>query len=148
LFWGGAGGVIGGLLGTAAYGGWWIGVKLGWWGITAGGAGGYGAVKLFNSVEVALAKLNYLLTDPGKFGGFSSLGYTRANIGTLQDLLISIGQKITSVDMSVVTQYGTKYEMAIEILGPNGVAGRLMTVWQIDHGANILRFITGWIEVF
>jgi RHS repeat-associated protein len=32
LFWGGAGGVIGGLLGTGIYGGWWIGVKLGWWG--------------------------------------------------------------------------------------------------------------------
>jgi hypothetical protein len=41
LFWGSAGGVIGGLLGTAAYGGWWLGVKAISWG--AGVGAGIGA---------------------------------------------------------------------------------------------------------
>lgn len=40
LFWGGIGGVMGAAIGGGIYGGWWIGVQLGWWGpgaVTLGG---------------------------------------------------------------------------------------------------------------
>ena len=35
LFWGGVGTVMGAAIGGGIYGGWWIGVQLGWWGSTS-----------------------------------------------------------------------------------------------------------------
>jgi RHS repeat-associated protein len=142
LFWGGVGTVMGAGIGVGIYGGWWVGVQLGWWGTATGGAAGYKAI------EVASSKLDYLLTNPGKVGGFTRLGYASENVGALNNLLVSIGQEVTSADLLAVTQYGTKFEKAVEVVGPTGVVGRLVTVWQIDQGSNVLRFITAWVEVF
>lgn len=49
--WGGAGAVIGAVMGVGIYGGWWVGVQLGWWGygnLTV--AGTYG-VRSYNQLK-------------------------------------------------------------------------------------------------
>jgi len=51
LFWTGAGTVIGAALGGGIYGGWWVGVQLGWWGPTAAG-GGLAAQQVAQRVNV------------------------------------------------------------------------------------------------
>jgi RHS repeat-associated protein len=146
-FWSVTGTGLGAILGTGIYGGWWVGVQVGWWGPAAGGAG-YAASRLYDSVEVASSKLDYLLTNSGKADGFTRLGYTLENSNPLKDLLVSVGQKVTSADASVVTQFGSKFERAVEIVGPSGSIGRVVTVWQIDHGTKLLRLVTAWAEVF
>ncbi|CAG0928113.1 tRNA(Glu)-specific nuclease WapA [Thermoflexales bacterium] len=60
LFWGGAGGGLGGLLGTGIYAGWWIGVKLGWWVTVTGGAGGAVILHLRNLSDLAQKVANDL----------------------------------------------------------------------------------------
>ncbi len=101
-------------------------------------------------VEVAAPKLEYLLrAGAGKVEGFARLGYSSTNTNALQQMLANLGAKVDTASGGVMTQYGTKFTQISEIAGPNGVTGRVTTVWQIDQGAEgVLRFITAWVEVF
>ena len=40
------------------------------------------------------------------------------------------------------TQYGVRYNVPIKVVGTKGKSMVLDTVWQIDKGSNIPRFIT------
>lgn len=42
----------------------------------------------------------------------------------------------------VVTQYGTKYVVQMEVVGANGTRGLVEIVWQQDVGSTIFRLIT------
>lgn len=101
-----------------------------------------------NELEIAEAKLEYILNSAGKSGGFEQMGYTAENANTLRDTLISIGQKIDPSIGGEVTQYGTKFTQTTEIIGPNGILGRITAVWQIDNGSETMRLITAWAEPF
>ena len=101
-----------------------------------------------NELEIATEKLNYLLNSQGKMGGFERLGFTNGNAEALQKTLYTIGQQIDTSIGGQITEYGVKFTQSAEIYGPNGVIGRINTVWQIDKGATALRFITGWAEPF
>ncbi len=151
-FWSGAGAALGAAIGAGIYGGWWVGVQAGWWGQTtaavATGSGTYAASRLYSTVEVVQSKLNYLLSNRGKAVGFERLGYTSQNSGALGDLLTSVGRQVTDADMSAATQYGTIFEKIVEVTGSSGATGRLTTIWQINEGTEILRLITGWVEVY
>jgi hypothetical protein len=98
-----------------------------------------------DDITIAPSKLDYLLGNAGKAPGFTDMGYS---IGTLDDLLYSVGNEVIPSDFVKVTEYGSKYNLAVEIVGPSGVLGRLNTGWQVDVGSNILRFVTGWVEIF
>jgi hypothetical protein len=37
-------------------------------------------------------------------------------------------------------------EVKVQIVGPNGKHGTLVTQWQIDNGASNPRLITNWLE--
>ena len=100
-------------------------------------------------VGVNSAKIGYLLSETGgKAPGFNALGYTIENAGALENLLTGMAKETTSLVAKETTSYGTKYEITRVVTGPNGVTGRVTTTWQVDQGSNILRFITGWVEVF
>jgi hypothetical protein len=89
--------------------------------------------------------VGYLLTNAGKAGGFSEMGYTAK---TLRSELQTIGRTVSPSDLSAITKYGPRFEKAVELVGPGNVTGRIKTVWQIDSGTDVLRLITGWAEVF
>jgi RHS repeat-associated protein len=99
---------------------------------------------LWNQVMVATPKIGYLLNSPGK-DGFIKLGYTAE---TLQAQLLTIGETVTPDLLSRVTEYGPRFEKVVEVVGPSGLMGRITTVWQVDNGTTILRFITAIPEVF
>jgi hypothetical protein len=88
-----------------------------------------------------------LSQDAGKAKGFDKLGFSASNSDGLRKVLDSIGKQVDLVG-GVTTQFGTKFEKVVEIVGPNGVRGRITTVWQIDHGSDVLRFITAIPEPF
>jgi len=99
-----------------------------------------------DDITISPSKMNYLFDEAsGKASGLTDLGYTPSS---LQDNLFSIGDTIQPSDFEKVTEWGNVYQKSVEVVGPAGVAGRLITIWQIDHGSTILRFITAWAQVF
>ena len=96
-------------------------------------------------IEVSQGKIDYLLSNPSKAGGFSQLGYTAE---TLKVELVNIGRIVRPSDLSHISNWGPRFEKAVEIVGPSGLAARLNTVWQVDFGSSVTRLITTIPEVF
>lgn len=156
--WTAGGAVVGATLGAGAQ---WVAGALGAKAaVTAGTAGittiemaasspaGQQLIQSISRIEVAGPKLEYLLRlDPGKAKGFERLGYTLSNKEALQQALLSLGQRI-ELSSGIVTEYGTKFKQVVEIIGPNGVRGRLTIIWQVDKGSDVLRLITAIAEPF
>lgn len=71
----------------------------------------------------------------------SVLGYHYENWNVLADKIFDAIQT-TAVSKIVETSFGTKYEIPVEITGETGRKLVLKTVWQIDKGSQIPRFIT------
>ncbi len=99
---------------------------------------------IWNQVIVSSPKIDYLMTSPDK-DGFIKLGYS---FDTLQSQLNIIGESVTPDHFSWLSEYGPRFEKAVEVLGPSGLMGRITTVWQVDFGTNVLRIITAIPEVF
>ncbi|MCP4347168.1 MAG: hypothetical protein GY795_16780 [Desulfobacterales bacterium] len=45
------------------------------------------------------------------------------------------------------SKYGQRYNVSVQLTGPNGKTGTLVTIWQIETQNNIPRLITNWLEV-
>jgi len=43
--------------------------------------------------------------------------------------------------------YGQRYKVCVQLIGPEGKTGILVTIWQIETKENIPRLITNWLEV-
>jgi RHS repeat-associated protein len=132
---------------ASAAGGFVIGVVFGGLGYAAKAlfvARTAGAIALATEDAIVAAdKLRYLLElDAGKAYGFKLLGYTLDNAGDLEDMLLASRQLITEETEKVITQYGAKYTVEMEIVGANGMKGLLRVVWQQDIGSTIFRLIT------
>jgi hypothetical protein len=96
-------------------------------------------------IQIAQAKLNYLMNSPGKAEGFRRLGYTTQ---TLKNEMMSIGRNLSPSDLSEVTSFGYKFQKSMEVIGPSNLAGRITSVWQVDVGSTVTRLITAIPEVF
>ena len=82
------------------------------------------------------------MLDPGKANGFRLLGYTAENTDKLADVLAASRGLITETTARTVTEFGTKYEVAMQVLGANGREGIIEVIWQVDHGSTVFRLIT------
>ena len=71
----------------------------------------------------------------------SVLGYHYENWQELSNKMFDAVQT-ANVTKEFVTEYGTKYKVPITIVGRKNKSMVLNTVWQIDKGSNIPRFIT------
>ena len=60
----------------------------------------------------------------------------------------SAGQAVSAENVKVITEYGRKFEQVLNVVGPNGTAGRITIAWQVDHGSRVLRLITAVPEPF
>ena len=91
--------------------------------------------------------VNYLLNPDHKDGQHKShviesvLGYDRTNWSELSDKIFREVQK-SPVSTITTTNYGTKYKVPVIVHGKKGRFLRLNTVWQIDNGSNVPRFVT------
>ena len=96
-----------------------------------------------DDVVIAADKLRYILKlDPGKAKGFSQLGYTLENADDLANVLRYSKNLIGEGTTKTVTEFGTKYEVVMQVIGANGREGLIKVVWQVDHGSTVYRFIT------
>lgn len=71
----------------------------------------------------------------------SVLGFNYNNWNELSDVLYNAVQK-NHASKITQTQYGVRYNVPIKAFGKKGKSMILDTVWQIDKGSNIPRFIT------
>jgi len=100
LFWTGAGTVIGTALGGGIYGGWWVGVQLGWWGPTAAG-GGLAAQQVAQRASVwSQAPLQRGVAIENTLGRSSFLAQ---NFPTIDRFANGIATSIKSIDLSAAS---------------------------------------------
>jgi hypothetical protein len=87
---------------------------------------------------------NYLLewrpeNDKSQF--LARAGYT---VGQAEQLAIDIRQQLLALDaeFAETTEYGDLYRIAGTLTGPNGQTLRVVSIWMIESGTNITKFIT------
>lgn len=71
----------------------------------------------------------------------SVLGFNKDNWNELADYIYNAVQKNGVSDIQT-TKFGKRYKVPIRVYGKKGKSMVLTTVWQIDNGSNIPRFIT------
>lgn len=98
---------------------------------------------------VPLTKLkDYLISEKHPVGRskarfFRSIGFNETNISQLEQELLTIAQAGQLKEV-IVSQHGTKYVVDGTIKAPNGSSVRLRTVWIIETGQEMPRFVTAY----
>ena len=98
---------------------------------------------------VSLSKISeYLVSETHPVGKwkakiFRSHGYNEKNIDSLRDGLLSIANKEEVKDI-INSGYGIKYIIDGTLKTPNGKELTVKTVWIIDAGREIPRFVTAY----
>jgi hypothetical protein len=108
-------------------------------------------VKLPNAERaiVAAEKVRGYLLSPvnprarGKAAFFRGLGFDESNWGQLRAALLEIARSGVA-DRGQVSEFGSKYEIRASLSGPAGRQATIKTVWIIDAGDDIPRFVTAY----
>jgi len=74
---------------------------------------------------------------------FRSYGFSDENASDLAQGLLAIAQS-APVESSERSPYGTKYIVDGELETPNGVMIQVRTIWIVEHGTEIPRFVTAY----
>ncbi len=106
-------------------------------------------MKLPNRKSVVIPKeklKNYLLSEThatGKFKArfFKNLGFDETNVGLFENSIYKIVQE-QSIRQKLSSVYGVKYIINGKIKTPSGGVIKVRTVWIIEKGQKIARFIT------
>jgi hypothetical protein len=112
-----------------------------------------------NKANINPAKFARYSMDPtnannsGKWKAFRELGY---EIQTVEQREVAAQTVISQLQKSLPTMnanfdkstpYGARFKVNIQVIGPNGKSGTLVTEWQYDKDSNSPRLITNWLEV-
>jgi hypothetical protein len=88
-----------------------------------------------------------------KWKAFEQIGY---DVYTPQGRSIGAQNLIEQLRLSLqsapanqgkTSTYGPRFVVQVEIEGPNGKKGTLVTTWQVDKDKSFPRLITNWIAV-
>jgi hypothetical protein len=90
----------------------------------------------------------YLLSESHPVGKakaryFKKIGYSEKNVIQLKKDLIKIAVS-NAVSEEVTTLFGTKYIVDGDVVTPTGIRAQLRTLWIIETGENIPRFVTAY----
>ena len=72
------------------------------------------------------------------------LGIHQGNLEILRTGLVSAASR-EPVTREMVTPYGTKFEMGVDVLGPRG-ARSVRAVWIVERGGDRPRLVTCFVE--
>jgi len=74
---------------------------------------------------------------------FRTLGYREKNVVQLKEALVSIAvtNEVTEV---IATSFGMKYVVDGELITAAGISARVRTVWILETGEDIPRFVTAY----
>ena len=90
-------------------------------------------------------KLGYLFRGKNKGGYFLGLGFSQRSPEVLRDALLRHARE-NRVEEVTETNYGIKYNLAGELMSPDGRNPRTRTIWQIDRGDWQPRLVTAYPE--
>lgn len=102
-----------------------------------------------DKVYISPEKLtDYLLSETHSVGKskakfLRSVGFNESNVDVLEQCLILIAQSNEVVE-TTKTSHGTKFVIDGEIKTPIDVTAKLRTIWIIDAGEDIPRFVTAY----
>ena len=102
-----------------------------------------------DQLEISQAKVvQYLLSSThragrGKAGFFSAVGFQGAAWEMLADALRQQAQG-NPVALSENTPFGIRYVIEGPLIAPNGRQLQVRTVWFIDEGGQLPRFVTAY----
>lgn len=77
----------------------------------------------------------------GKAAFFRALGFDESNWVRLRDALLEIARNGTA-GQGQLSEFGAKYEIRATLSGPSGRQATVKTIWIIDAGDDIPRFVT------
>ena len=108
-------------------------------------------MKLPGNAEVIVPEdkiIGYLLSDSHPVGKskayyFMALGYNKKDFVRLKKDLEAIAAT-NEVAEVISTPFGAKYIIDGEITGPSGTRKRLRTVWIVETGKTVPRFVTAY----
>ncbi|MBK9123548.1 MAG: hypothetical protein IPM16_10585 [Chloroflexi bacterium] len=105
-------------------------------------------MKLTNAEHaiVAAPKILYLLSaekSGGKDKFFERSGFSVAQWEVLQAAVLQHGQAYDTVNV-VTTDFGVKYVVEGKLSTPDGLNPFVRSIWQIDHGETVPRFVTAY----
>lgn len=92
--------------------------------------------------------------NQGKWVAFEAIGYdvqdTSSRKLAAQNVISQLKQQLIDAPaiQSQTSTYGLRFKVEVILHGSNGRQGCLITVWQIDNGAETPRLITNWLEVY
>ena len=107
--------------------------------------------KRFSCVRIDPAKItDYLLNENHKIGRskakfFGKMGFSK---DSPEELSATLSKHCTTAELKEeeITDWGTKYTFVCEIQPPKGRAVCVVSVWQMDIGTKVPRFITAYPE--
>lgn len=90
--------------------------------------------------------IGYLLSKTHSVGSskaklLRAVGFNEMNIAMLEQELLAIAQ-LQEVQNVITSPHGMKYVIEGAIVAPNQSSVQLRTVWIIDNGETIPRFVT------
>lgn len=90
----------------------------------------------------------YLLSETHPIGRwkakfFRDIGFNETNIAVLERSLIEMA-KTEEIAETATTLHGTKYVIEGSITAPSGNRVKLRTVWIVDKGQDMPRFVTAY----
>jgi hypothetical protein len=74
---------------------------------------------------------------------FRALGYDDDNADQLADALVNIARTATVSD-TIKTSFGIKYSVPGQIATPSGRVVAVLTIWIIEIGTEVPRFVTAY----
>ena len=92
--------------------------------------------------------------NQGKWMAFAAIGYAveseQERRLAAQDAIAQLRRAIVNTPATLDRNsiHGTRFEVKVQIQGPNGGIGTLVTKWQIDRDTDFPRLITNWLEVY
>ena len=91
---------------------------------------------------------DYLLSSEHPVGRskarfFAALGFTRTGWPAFQRILLNVARHDDALEGGE-TLYGRKYEIHATIVGANGRAAEVVTVWIVLTGEDFPRFVTAY----
>ena len=103
-----------------------------------------------DQAEISEQKIyGYLLSPDHSVGRhkarfFGRFGFGPSNWHELLEALRGFASMRAS--RKVETEYGSKYEIRGQLVGPNGRGARIVTVWMVRTGESRARFVTAYPE--
>lgn len=102
-----------------------------------------------NNAYIPLAKIHeYLLSETHIVGKskakfFRAVGFNKSNAKLLKKELLTVAQT-ENIKESIEFSYGTKYIVEGFLNTPNRTSIKIRTVWIVETGENVPRFVTAY----